>query len=666
MGGAAVKSRHGRAAAWCCALALMLGRSGDARAQDATPTLNVQRFEPSGSPSGFATVYTARLLPRARFGFDLTVSYAWRSAQTYNEVGNELLIAEEGMEHLTAIHLRAAATPTAWFQIMVRAPLLQFASTGFAFDDLGGNRDEVFGIGDTTIELGFRALPEERGVGLAFFPFVTAPTGSRALLITHGVPTFGGRLALSGTAGIAHLSAYTGYRAMIGASSVLDSAVIDDEVLYGAGVGLQAVPGVFRLNFEANGGTVVGPGRQLVVDRGSFERRHTAIELHGNLRFTTQLGLALMIGAGGGPTPALGNPAARAYFTMGYAPNTPPDTDGDGIPNERDACRADPEDFDGFEDEDGCPEADNDKDGVLDPADECALQPEDFDGFEDEDGCPDRDNDRDRVPDTTDACPDDPEDRDRHRDDDGCPDPDNDSDGLLDPDDACPDVAEDFDGFSDEDGCPEEEADRDADGLIDPLDACPDAAEDFDGYADADGCPDPDNDLDGIADPVDLCPNEPEEFNGFADEDGCPDETKAVLYNDRIVIMDKVHFYVDEARIEESSFGLLDAVVATILANPQVSLIRVEGHTDAQGSDDYNQQLSERRAMSVRDYLVTHGVAPERLVAEGFGELYPIAPNRTPEGRERNRRVEFIVVPPESPPEAPPEAPRAPDEAPGG
>ena len=114
------------------------------------------------------------------------------------------------------------------------------------------------------------------------------------------------------------------------------------------------------------------------------------------------------------------------------------DRDGDGIKDNVDKCPDDPEDKDGFEDEDGCPDLDNDKDGIPDKTDKCPNDPEDKDGFQDEDGCPDPDNDGDGLFDKVDQCPNDPEDKDGFEDADGCPDPDNDKDGFLDKDDKCP------------------------------------------------------------------------------------------------------------------------------------------------------------------------------------------------------------------------------------
>jgi OOP family OmpA-OmpF porin len=120
------------------------------------------------------------------------------------------------------------------------------------------------------------------------------------------------------------------------------------------------------------------------------------------------------------------------------APAGPGDQDGDGILDDVDRCPRVPEDKDGFQDEDGCPDDDNDSDGIADKIDSCPNDPEDRDAFEDDDGCPDDDNDKDQLADKIDSCPNDPEDRDGFEDEDGCPDDDNDRDGIADKDDRCP------------------------------------------------------------------------------------------------------------------------------------------------------------------------------------------------------------------------------------
>ena len=128
------------------------------------------------------------------------------------------------------------------------------------------------------------------------------------------------------------------------------------------------------------------------------------------------------------------------------------DSDGDGILDDVDKCPDQPEDFDGFQDDDGCPDLDNDGDGIPDIMDKCPDTPEDFDGFQDNDGCPDIDNDMDGIPDSLDQCPNEAEDIDGYKDDDGCPDLDNDSDGVPDSVDNCPNVP----GSVANKGCPDE------------------------------------------------------------------------------------------------------------------------------------------------------------------------------------------------------------------
>ncbi len=133
------------------------------------------------------------------------------------------------------------------------------------------------------------------------------------------------------------------------------------------------------------------------------------------------------------------------------------DRDRDGIMDAVDKCPDDPEDKDGFEDIDGCPDDDNDKDGIIDRRDDCPMEPEDKDGFEDKDGCPEADNDQDGLVDAKDQCPNEPEDRDGTADEDGCPEDDNDNDGVPDAKDLCPDEAETPNNYADHDGCPDEE-----------------------------------------------------------------------------------------------------------------------------------------------------------------------------------------------------------------
>ena len=132
------------------------------------------------------------------------------------------------------------------------------------------------------------------------------------------------------------------------------------------------------------------------------------------------------------------------------------DRDQDGIEDKYDANPYAPEDFDGYQDEDGAPEPDNDGDGIVDELDQAPNLPEDLDGFQDNDGIPDLDNDNDSIEDAKDECPNEPEDFDGFMDDDGCPDLDNDKDGIPDDKDQCPNEPETYNQYQDEDGCPDE------------------------------------------------------------------------------------------------------------------------------------------------------------------------------------------------------------------
>jgi len=317
--------------------------------------------------------------------------------------------------------------------------------------------------------------------------------------------------------------------------------------------------------------------------------------------------------AAGAGIPKTGFQAAdvRAVIAFMYEPAVG-DRDKDGIPDDDDGCPDDPEDKDGFEDRDGCPDLDNDGDGILDVDDACPLVKEDYDGDRDEDGCPEgREGDRD-------------------------------GDGIPDNVDDCPDEPEDFDGFQDEDGCPD--PDNDGDGIPDEKDLCPNDPEDFDGFEDEDGCPDVDNDADRILDVDDACPNDPETYNGNEDEDGCPDKGLVILEDTQITILEKVYFETDSAIIKSRSFALLDAVAATLNASPQITLVEIQGHADERGSDKYNIKLTRARAASVMNALIERGVIKSRLRSGGYGERCPVDPKHTARAWEKNRRVEFKII----------------------
>jgi outer membrane protein OmpA-like peptidoglycan-associated protein len=191
------------------------------------------------------------------------------------------------------------------------------------------------------------------------------------------------------------------------------------------------------------------------------------------------------------------------------------------------------------------------------------------------------------------------------------------------------------------DGCPAP-ADRDGDGIPDQYDKCPDVPEDKDGIDDQDGCPEDDADQDGIPDAKDACPKEPGQPDPDPKKNGCPKFIK--LEGSTVRVLQQVHFATGSATILPDSFPMLQEIVQLLKATPAIKKMRIEGHTDNRGAADMNLDLSKRRAASVKNWLVLHGIEQIRLESEGYGLTKPIQSNDTDAGRQANRRVEFHIV----------------------
>jgi len=257
---------------------------------------------------------------------------------------------------------------------------------------------------------------------------------------------------------------------------------------------------------------------------------------------------------------------------------------------------------------------DTDGDGIYDKDDAC---PE-VAGLEAFNGCPDADGDG--IEDGKDSCPNEAGSKEMN----GCPDAD--GDGIADKDDACPNEA----GIAALAGCP----DADGDGVADKDDACPSEA----GPAENKGCPWPDSDSDGVLDKDDQCPD----VAGTVANKGCPEVTEEVQkqLNDyaRTILFD-----TGRASLKTESVSVFVDIIKILNEYPTAKFT-VEGHTDSVGSEKTNQSLSDKRANSVRDFLVKEGIGADRLTAIGYGEAKPIATNANRAGRAQNRRVEINLV----------------------
>ncbi|MBU6123036.1 OmpA family protein [Hymenobacter siberiensis] len=236
----------------------------------------------------------------------------------------------------------------------------------------------------------------------------------------------------------------------------------------------------------------------------------------------------------------------------------------------------------------------------------------------DPNGCP-LDRDADGVPDYQDKCPDEKGLATLE----GCPD--RDGDGVRDSEDACPDTP----GKAELKGCP----DADNDGVSDPNDKCPDTPAGT--RVDANGCPLVlDQDRDGVLDNVDKCPDTP--AGARVDSVGCPLAIDPSLLKLQVPI----RFRTNSTVIERSSYPTANRISQAMKTHADYQL-RIIGHADSRGTDEYNQGLSVRRAEAVKRYFTNKGVESSRIITEGRGESEPAAPNTTPAGMTKNRRVEF-------------------------
>ncbi len=549
-------------------------------AQD-LPELQLQRFRPGPGPTDFINVYGSKVAPHLDPDFSAWFDFA-----------NDPFVAPSASEEFTGIvdsqvHLSLTANIGLFdfMEVGLLVPVLLTQSTEDLEPILAPGADPATAelksqaVNDIRISTKFQIMDILRNpLGLAFVLAGYIPTGvddafagdeSFAIEARGATDFFVGN-------GI-RIGANLGYMYRHEAVQLRD-AIIGDEIIWGVAAQWPLFIDTLDLITELDGAVGVASKPE---GQGGVQEGEVPAELKAALRYRVHEDWALTGGFGFGMnSDAIGTPDFRLFVGFGgpwvSGGQWGYDYDGDGIYGVYDKCPQAAEDFDGFEDLDGCPDSDNDGDGIPDDQDKCDNTPEGVSIGPD--GCPDNDLDGDGIPNDMDKCPEDPEDIDR--------------------------------------------------------------------FQDSDGCPDTDNDQDGIPDTSDNCPNDPETFNDFLDDDGCPDDPndKVHISRDRIIITEQVYFNTGKTTIQKKSFEILDAVVEVMKANPQIEKIRVEGHTDSRGSDEFNLTLSQGRAESVQRYLTDKGIAEGRLEAVGYGETRPIRDNETAEGRSYNRRVEFTIL----------------------
>ncbi len=595
--------------------------------------IDLQAFRPAMDSRGFITVNASQVLGHKELSFGLVTN--WGKSVLRLESGDVNYEVENILSPtlVSAIGLRLGE---AELELGISVPFTVVSgdrdpdSNGGTPDDPRDDANYQFegqGLGDVGLHAKMRFLNTSRGakIGLAVVASVFLPTASESGRWLGGNSlTPQAMLVVDRELGRFHLAANLGLRLRTGGAQTFR-----DEPMTVAGMAVPTTGETVRIGTSIPFGVglsyalsrqkidVVG---ELFGDAPLSGENYLPVEALVGLKVYLARNSFLMLGGGTGLMRGkAGSPDLRAFLGIVFEPSIG-DRDGDGYKDDVDKCPDDPEDFDEFEDADGCPELDNDRDGIVDKDDRCPNEPEDRDGFEDEDGCPET-NKLDR-----------------------------DNDGILDKDDACPDDPEDKDQFQDQDGCPDE--DNDNDKILDIDDVCPDDPEDVDEFQDADGCPDHDNDGDRILDKDDQCPGKDgedllstkENYNGVKDADGCPDRDVVVVGETGLTLFKKVYFEYDSAVIKPQSYAILNVVAKVMKLNSALLSVEIQGHTDERGRNFYNRRLSQARAESVRKFLAKAGVDQNRLTARGYGETVPLDKRHNQEAWAKNRRVEFVIT----------------------
>ncbi|NOK08044.1 Ig-like domain-containing protein [Corallococcus exercitus] len=576
----------GRGVALTVAVGLSLGAASRAEAQaSVSQAIDVQQYKPGPGAYDVLGLNSARVAPHLTWNVGASLNYAHQPLNFFDP--REETFVYRIVREQVSLDLMGTVSLFDRLEVGLVLPLTVTGSqSASAVSEQFANGVGTAGLGDLRV-VPKLALLSKGALNLAVLAPFTLPTGGGEHFLGADGPTFQPRVAGEWATPSLRLLANVGVN--LRKAQDLRNLHVGNELAFGVGA---EVPLTQALSAQA---TLAG-----AVGLSESDKEEFPLELLGAVKYRFAQGFAAHVGAGPGLTRGYGTPAFRVLAGLAYTPGGAPAPVAAAA--RAPACARGPEDFDGFQDDDGCLDPDDDNDGIPDVSDTCPTEPETVNGERDEDGCPDT------VPEAKPAT-----------------------------DSAAPPAALTL---------PPAPVDTDGDGLPDPEDRCPTEAEDQDGFEDEDGCPDPDNDKDGIADAADACPLEAEIINGVKDDDGCPDKgaSKVRLEGSRIVILDKVYFATGKDVILPKSFPLLSQVAAVLRTHPELERVRVEGHTDSQGDDAKNLDLSQRRANTVRDWLVKTGIAAERLEAVGSGETKPVDTNDTPKGRENNRRVEFNIV----------------------
>lgn len=434
-------------------IALLLAASV-AHAEEGDSGLDFELFRPHSDFYGFSAVPGASTLQNLQLGTGLWFDYSDDPVVLVDGTGAR--VSPDGSEadglvnSRASLHAQVGVGLSRFGSVTVDVPFV-LAQDGFSAPTLGDptpGKLASTGVGDIVLTPKAVVLDRDRmPIGLALAVPIGVPTGDSASFFGEGAVSATPQAILEWSDEKVHTRAYSFRIAAMGGMLLREPARLQDTALanalvYGVAAGFRPVKPV-EIDLELHGNSA------------GFRGSQNAAEVLLSGKFLVQDLVAVSLGGGTGLFGGVGSPDFRLFAGVEFAPTLDPsnrDSDRDHVPDGLDKCKNDPEDLDGFQDKDGCPELDNDADGREDGIDKCPNDPEDDDGFMDNDGCPEADNDKDGVNDADDQCPTEVGSPDMA----GCPNRDTDGDGIGDDLDRCPYDAEDVDGDQDEDGCPDE------------------------------------------------------------------------------------------------------------------------------------------------------------------------------------------------------------------